>query len=71
MRLSDVGEYTCLFFVNTTHPYISDSISTMSVTTTTMKSMFTLINHIYNYVIYKLVPNDQVPSIIKLSLIHI
>jgi hypothetical protein len=29
MRLSDAGEYTCLFFLDTTHPYIGDSVFTM------------------------------------------
>jgi hypothetical protein len=36
MRLSDAGEYTCLFFVNTTHPYIIDGRYTTASTNVTV-----------------------------------
>jgi hypothetical protein len=65
MRLSDAGEYTCLFFLDTTHPYIGDSVFTMRNAVINIMCKLCLIIHLFVFYQLYLVPNNQIPSIIN------
>jgi netrin-G3 ligand len=60
MRLSDAEEYTCLFFLNTTHPYIEkNSTQTSSVTNITILNVSITVSTSFE-VILDVVPYNNV-----------